>query len=188
MGAYATNLEVPVGSHHADHAVYSKEKNVLFCLRHWTCRFCFLTAQAFCCIELPLSWTRQFFFFFLLLQVSVQPQKTSPTRSRTCGQSAARTLEGRTLSPVQMGRSQATVGECHIPARPAKPSVHCLIWSKQHQPQLSIPVTFTAATKLNHCFTSRQSSHIKLCVGLNIPCYSVWGITFGSYYLFNLTI
>lgn len=129
-----------------------------------------------------------FLFVFLLLQVSVQPQKTSPTRSRTCGQSAARTLEGRTLSPVQMGRSQATVGECHIPARPAKPSVHCLIWSKQHQPQLSIPVTFTAATKLNHCFTSRQSSHIKLCVGLNIPCYSVWGITFGSYYLFNLTI
>lgn len=48
-------------------------------------------------VALILVVNRTVFFFFFLLQVSVPPQKTSPTRSRTCGQSAAQTLEGRTL-------------------------------------------------------------------------------------------
>lgn len=135
MGAYATNLEFPVGSHLRETMQYSLKRKIssfvwetlnmqalFFFLtdakpKYFTVLSCFCPEcqhNCFCCVV------------FLLMQVSVRPQKTSPTRSRTCGQSAAQTLEGRTLWPVQMGRSQATVGECHIPARLAKPSVQCL--------------------------------------------------------------
>lgn len=134
MGAYATNLEFPLGSHLRGTIQHSLKKNILFCLRNtehaaslsWLLRH--LTVKVILSCFCPECQYNCFLFvsLFRVLQVSVQPQKTSPTRLRTCGQSAAQTLEGRTLWPVQMGRSQATVGECHIPARLAKPSVHCL--------------------------------------------------------------
>lgn len=132
MGAYATNLEFPVGSHARETVQYNlKRKISSFVWETLNVQVLFsdcCQAKVFCCIELLLSWksTQLLFCCPLFLQVSAQPQKTSPTRLRTCGQSAARTLEGRTLWLVQMGRSQATVGECHIPARLAKPSVLCL--------------------------------------------------------------
>lgn len=129
MGAYSTNLEFPLGSHLRETLQCSKEKNIPFCLRdieHAAPVFDCYQAEVFYCAFCFFDLDCQLNTFFFLLQVSVQPQKTSPTRSRTCGQSAAQTLEGRTLWPVQMGRSQATVGECHIPARLAKPSVQCL--------------------------------------------------------------
>lgn len=130
MGAYTTNLEFPPGFNLRETLQCNKEKNIPFCLRDiaraapvFDCYPAEVFYCVFCCYDLGCQPNC---FFFFLLQVSVPPQKTSPTRSRTCGQSAAQTLEGRTLWPVQMGRSQATVGECHIPARPAKPSVQCL--------------------------------------------------------------
>lgn len=56
-------------------------------------------------------------------QESVQPRKTSPTRSRICGQNAAPISEGRILWRVQMGRSRVTVGDCHISTRLAELSL-----------------------------------------------------------------
>lgn len=134
MGAYASNLELPLGSHLRDAIQHSLKRKISSFLL--ACRFSLFFFFLFdCCqAEASLCRLRWYWVTFVLNintavfmpQVSAQPQKTSPTRSRTCGQSAAQTLEERTLWPVQMGRSQATVGECHIPARLAKPSVRCL--------------------------------------------------------------
>lgn len=94
---------------------------------------------------------------FFVPQVSARPQKTSPTRSKTCGQSAAQTLEGRTLWPVQMGRSQVTVGECHIPARLAQPSVQCLYGqsstSQNYQSLSLLQLPPSSITALCNCYS-----------------------------------
>lgn len=128
MGAYASNLEIPVGSHLRETMQYSPKRKISsFVWETFNMQVLFFDCcQASVCywIDLLLSWMSTLWCcLFFLRQVSVQPQKTSPTRSRTCGQSAAQISEGRTPWPVQMGRSQAMVGECHIPARLAKPSV-----------------------------------------------------------------
>lgn len=49
-----------------------------------------------------------------VLQVSVRPQKTSQTRSRTCGPSAAQISAGRTPWPVLMARSRVMVGQLYF--------------------------------------------------------------------------
>lgn len=161
MGAYTTNLEFPLGFNLRETLQCNKEKKIPFCLRdiaHAAPVFDCYQAEVFYCFLLLWSWlSTELFFFFFLLQVSVPPQKTSPTRSRTCGQSAAQTLEGRTLWPVQMGRSQAMVGECHIPARLAKPSVQCLSClnsSSQNYQSLSpsqLPLSLITVLVLKSC-------------------------------------
>lgn len=141
MGAYATNLEFPVGSH-----LRGSTRRVLKRKMASLLRGAQYAAAVFC--------DRGNKYLFLLNaalsvppplpppQGSAQPRKTFPTRSRTCGRSAARTSAGRTLSPVQMGRSRATVGECHIPTRLPQPSVR----------RPSVPVTLTAAAELTSPF------------------------------------
>lgn len=125
MGPYATNLEFPLGSHLRASVLDSKEKNI-FCLRNIERIGSFFFFFFLVAYVQNVNSTVFVLPFFSLIQASVQPPKTSPIRLRTCGQSAAQTLEGKTLWRVQMGRSQATVGECHIPARLAVPSVQCL--------------------------------------------------------------
>lgn len=126
-------------------AVCSKEKNGLFALRHSICslrffdcgnKYLFLLNAALSVPSSPQNPPSP------SPQGSARPRKTFPTRSRTCGRSAARTLGGRTLSPVQMGRSRATVGERHIPAGLPQPSVQ----------RPSVRVTLAAAVKPTSAF------------------------------------
>lgn len=124
MGAYTTNLVFPVGSQLSRSVQHSLKRKIWPFV--WEPLKLPFLSHFIVNVTLSCFWCECQTSLCLCPQVSVQLQKTSPTRSRTCDQSAAQTLVGRTQWPVQMGKRPATVGQCHIPSRLAKLDVQCV--------------------------------------------------------------